>query len=105
MHSCISYLCIVVPILLVDTPSLGVTRVVLCMTVSSYSRGRSELWLRVSRSPVVHAGHDPRLPIPFSALLSDPCPAVVLVSNGIARRSPPTRGNWSIHRSDPAQEP
>ena len=29
---------------------------------------------------------------PFSALLSDPCPTVVLVSNGIACRSPQTRG-------------
>ena len=34
---------------------------------------------------------------PFSALLSDPCPTVVLVSNGIARHSPRTHGIWSIH--------
>ena len=65
MHSCISCLCIVVLVFLADTPSLGVTRVVLCTTVSSYSRVRSELWLRVSRSPVVRAGRDPCLPIPL----------------------------------------
>ena len=75
------------------------------MTDSSCSRVRSELWLRVSRSPVVHAGRDPRLPIPLSALLSDPYPAAVLVSNDIARRSPRTRGIWSIRRSDLAREP
>ena len=44
-------------------------------------------------------------PYPFSALLSDPCPIVVLVSNGIARRSPRTRGNWSIRCSDLVWEP
>ena len=102
MHSCLSCLCIVVLVLLADTPSIGVTRVVLCTTDSSCARVRSELWLRVSRSPVVHAGRDPRLPIPLSALLSDPCPVVVLVSNSIACRSHQTHGIWSIRRSDPA---
>ena len=87
-------------VLLADTPSIGVMRVVLCMTNSSCSRVRSELWLRVSRSPVVHAGRDPRLPVPLFALLSDSCPVVVLVSNGIAHHSPRTCGIWSIHHSD-----
>ena len=44
-------------------------------------------------------------PYPFSALLSDPCPAVVLVSNGLERRSPRTREIWSIRHSDPTREP
>ena len=96
-------------VLLADTPSIGVTRVGLMSECArlprSCSRVRSALWLRVSRSPVVHAGRDPRLPIPLSMLLSDPCPAVVLVSNGLERRSPRTRGIWSIRRSDLTREP
>ena len=32
-------------------------------------------------------------PYPFSALLSDPCPIVVLVSNGLGHRSSRTREN------------
>ena len=42
---------------------------------------------------------------PFSALLSDPCPVVVLVSNGLGHRSPRTRGIWSICHSDLTREP
>ena len=54
---------------------------------------------------VVHAYRDPRLPVPLSALLSDPCPAVVLVSNGLGHRSPRTREKFGrFIRSDSAQE-
>ena len=74
---------------LVDAPFIDVMRVILCTTDSS----TVERWLRAPRLPVVHACRDPRLPVHFSALLSDPFPTVVLVSNGLGHRSPQTRKN------------
>ena len=41
-------------------------------------------------SPVVHACRDPRLPVLFSGLLSEPCLAAVLVINVLRHRSPLT---------------
>ena len=92
MHSCISGLCIVASVLLLDTPYIGVACRIVHDWLVYVSRVRSALWLRVSRSPwfmpvVTHVS-----PYPFSMLLSDPCPAVVIVSNGLGRRSPRTRG-------------
>ena len=77
-------------VLLTDTLSIGVTRGVLCTAASSLFCSISALWLRALRSPMVHAGRDPHLSLLFSALLSDPCPTVVLVSNGLGHRSPRT---------------
>ena len=66
----------------------------------------TELWLHASCSPMVHTCRDPRLPVLFSTLLSDPCPAVVLVINGLGHRSPRTREKFGrFIRSDPTQEP
>ena len=65
----------------------------------------AELWLRAPRSPVVHACHDTRLSILFSALLSDPCPIVILVINDLGHRSPRTCEKFGrFICSDPAQE-
>ena len=80
-------------VLLADTSSIGVTCVVLCMTESFLFRVISALWLHARRSPVVHVGRDPRLPVLFFVFLSDPCPAAVLVINGLRPRSPRTREN------------
>ena len=45
----------------------------------------------IHASPVVHVCRDPRLPVLFSGLLSEPCLAAVLVINGLEHRSPRTR--------------
>ena len=74
MHSCISCLCIVVAVLFANMSSIGVTCVVLCTTDSFLSGVISALWLRVSRSPMVHACRDPRLPIPLFYALVGPLP-------------------------------
>ena len=104
MHSCISCVhCSV--ILLADTPSIGVTRVVLCMTGSFLF---PELGLHCGFVFRVRPWFMPIVThistYPFYALLSDPCPTVVLVSNGLGHRSPRTRRIWSIRRSDPTRE-
>ena len=61
-------------VLLADMPSIGVTRVILCMTDSFLSGVRSALWLRAPCSPVVHAYHDPCLPVPLFCALVEPLP-------------------------------
>ena len=55
-------------VLLVDTPSIGVT------TDSFLFIVISALWLRAPRSPVVHAYRDPRLPVPLFRALVEPLP-------------------------------
>ena len=71
-------LCIVALVLLVDMPSIGVTRVGLMSDGArlsrSCSRVRSTLWLRAPCSPVVHAGGDPCLYVPLFYALVGPLP-------------------------------
>ena len=55
---------------------------------SPHSGITAELWLRASRSPVVHVCRDPRLSVLLSAFLLDPCPVAILVINGLGHRSP-----------------
>ena len=72
----------------------------------SYSEVIVVLWLCASRSFVVHVCRDPHPSILFSVLLSDPCPIVVLVINGLRHRSPRTREKFSrFICSGPTQEP
>ena len=93
MHSCISWLCIVVPYCLqIRHPYMS--RMSYCARLPRSCSGVIfALWLRAPRSPVVHAGRDPCLLVLFSALWSDTCPIVVLVSNGLGHCSPRTRKN------------
>ena len=98
MHSCISCLCIVALVLLADTPYIGVTRVVF---VHNWLVPVLELGLHYGFVFCVRPWFAPIVThvslYPFSTLLSDPCPAVILVSDGLGHRSPRTRGIWSIH--------
>ena len=65
-------------VLLADTLPISVTRVGVmsdCARLSCSCSGvRSALWLRAPRSPMVHAGHDPRLSIPLFYALVGPLP-------------------------------
>ena len=80
-------------VLLADAPFIAVTRVYCARLTGPCSGITTELWLRATRSPVVHACPDPHLPVLLSVLLSDPCPTAVLVINGLGHRSPRIRKN------------
>ena len=106
VHSCISYLCIIVPrCWQIRHPQ--VSHVSYCARLTrSCSIVRFALWLRAPRLSMVLACRDPCLPVLFSMLLSDPSPIVVLVINGLGHRAPRTCEKFSrFICSDPAQEP
>ena len=78
-----------------NSNTVTTTKALLTRLTRSYSGVITALWLRAPRSPMVHACRDPRLPVLFFALLSDPCPVAILVINGLGHHLSQTREKFS----------
>ena len=94
MHSCISCLCFVVLYCL-----YAIHKCHVCCIMHDGLVPILELGLHCGFMFRVHPWFTPVVthvsPYPFSALLSDPCPTVLLVSNGLGHRSPRAHEKFS----------